>query len=95
MASVIIYAGGQGLLQQMSIRSVGVCLGSLALLLGLSTLLLPVQLVPYIVAQWHIIDSYNDLMSQPPNTFRRIFSYKFTNHSCVGRSDRRTTCKAL
>ncbi|AQG78794.1 hypothetical protein AWR27_05310 [Spirosoma montaniterrae] len=71
LSSVVIYAVVQGLGQQMPIRHVGICLGSLALLLGISIMYLPVRLTPYLIAQWHIINSYNDLMYLPPTHFRR------------------------
>ncbi|MGF7214161.1 hypothetical protein GGR92_000301 [Spirosoma lacussanchae] len=62
LGSLVIYALIQRLTGEMPSRHLLISLGSVATLLALSVVLLPVQLGPYLVAQWHLIDSYNDVM---------------------------------
>ncbi|GAB3887685.1 hypothetical protein GCM10028825_19090 [Spirosoma agri] len=63
LGSVIVY--GLWLVRSGPDRVVGlVVIGALLTLVGISAQLLPVALLPFLRAQWHMIDSYNDVMYQ-------------------------------
>ncbi len=62
VCSVAFYAMAQGVLGQLPILSSLLTLAGLSGLVALSAWALPVQLVPYLQAQWHLIDSFNDVM---------------------------------
>lgn len=60
--SVLFYPTAQVITGRMPVWDAGLGVGSLCTLLVVSALVMPVRLWPYLVAQWHIIDSYNDVM---------------------------------
>ena len=64
MGSVVMYVLLERGLGRLPTRTALATLIGMAILTGLSTWLLSVQLVPYLRAQGHLIDSYNDVMYQ-------------------------------